>query len=103
MNLSELFKSPRVMEGHGFLITKYPSFVFLPTSSKTSASKPGTGHPTVQGISCITGNALNIAPPTSVPPDKLITGQRLFPTFSKYQFHALVFIGSPVAAKIRSD
>src|SRR5215216_2973168 len=91
------------MEGHGFLITKYPWLTLLPASSKTSASKPGTGHPTVQGLSGMTGSTLSIAPPISVPPDKLIKGQRLFPTFSKYQVQASEFIGSPVAAKILSD
>src|SRR5690242_509161 len=107
MNLSELFKRPRVMEGHGLLMTRYPSppfsVILLPESSKISATKPGMGHPTVQGLSAMTGSTLTIAPPISVPPDKLIIGQRFLPTLSKYHVHASLFIGSPVVAKILSE
>src|SRR6185312_7000317 len=103
MNLPGLFKSPRVMDGQGFLMTRYPSPALLPPSPKTPASKPGMGHPTVQGLRGITGRALMIAPPISVPPDRLITGQRFLPTFSKYHVHASLFIGSPVAARILSE
>src|SRR5581483_398715 len=103
MNLPGLFKSPRVMDGHGFLMTRYPSLARLPSSSKTSASKPGMGHPTVQGFSDITGRALTIAPPISVPPERLMIGHRFLPAFSKYHSHASLFIGSPVAAKTLSD
>src|SRR5687767_6051462 len=103
MNLPGLFKSPRVIDGHGFLITRYPSLALLPESSNTSATKPGIWHPTVQGFSGITGSALSIAPPISVPPDKLMTGQRFLPTLSKYHSHVSVLIGSPVAAKMRRD
>src|SRR3954451_14145847 len=103
MYLLEPSKRPRVMEGHGFLITRYPWLTLLPISSKMSASKPGTGHPTVHGLSGITGSTLSIAPPISVPPDKLIKGQRAFPTFSKYHVQVLEFTGSPVAAKTLSE
>src|SRR5690606_28408881 len=103
MNLSGLFKSPRVIEGHGFLITRYPSLTLFPESSKTSASKPGIWQPTVQGFSGMTGSTLSMAPPISVPPDRLITGHLLLPTFSKYHCHASEFMGSPVAASIRRD
>jgi hypothetical protein len=46
-----------------FLITRYPSFTLLAASSKTSTSKPGMGHPTVHGLSGITGSTPGIAPP----------------------------------------
>jgi hypothetical protein len=49
----------------------------------------------VQGFKDIIGIALRIAPPTSVPPDKLIIGHRFLPTFSKYHIQASLFIGSP--------
>src|SRR6188508_1074302 len=87
---------PLVIPGHGFLITRYPSSTDLPWSSKISTSNPGTGTPTDVGTLSRNGSILRIAPPTSVPPDKFITGQRLFPIFEKYQFHASLFNLSPV-------
>ena len=80
-----------------------PWAVCLPLSSKTSASNPGTGNPTVQGLSEIIGETLSIAPPISVPPDRLIIGHCFLPTFSKYHNHASLFIGSPVVARILNE
>jgi hypothetical protein len=68
------------MEGQGFLYNQKPFVVSLPRSSNTDASKPGMGNPTEHGFMYSKNVVLSIAPPISVPPERLISGHLPLPT-----------------------
>src|SRR3972149_1029435 len=98
MYLSGSFQKPFVMEGHGFLMTRYPTSprTGFPSSLKTSTSTPKLGVPTVQGLRGESGHGEAVSPISSVPPVMLIIGSLDRPTFSKNQVHDSGSQGSPV-------
>lgn len=57
----------------------------------------------MQGLRGIIGTVLTMAPPISVPPDKLIMDIIFYQYSQKYQFQASLFITSPVVAKILNE
>ena len=63
---------------------------------------PSAGPPSDIGLIGSTGCGDRKHAPTSVPPEMLITGQRFWPTTSKYQRHGSSFQGSPVEPRMRS-
>ena len=87
---------PAVMDGAGFVQTRYPVLrrTGLPRSSTTSTAMPGEGPPSVQGFNGWMGSGSRKQPMISVPPEMLMMGQRRFPMFSKNQSHDVSSQGS---------
>ena len=77
-------QTPHVIAGQGWRQTSSPSCprTGRPSASKTSTSIPSDGPPSEQGLIGSTGNGERKAPPTSVPPEKLMIGTRPSPTVS---------------------
>src|SRR5262252_6480588 len=92
------------MAGHGFLHTSSPTSPRRgrPSSSKTSTAMPSDGPPRDIGLMGSTGWHERKHAPTSVPPEMLMTGQRFWPTTSKYHRQGTSFHGSPVEPRMRS-
>src|ERR1700731_2778778 len=90
--------TPRVIAGHGWRQTSSPSSlrIDLPLASNTSTSIPSEGPPSEQGLIGSTTNGARNAPPTSVPPEKLMIGTRRLPTVSLSHLYGSSFHGSPV-------
>src|SRR5918998_1177359 len=93
------------MAGHGCLQTSSPTEprAELPSVSKTSTSMPSEGPPSEHGFSGSTGYGARNAPPTSVPPEKLITGRSPRPTSSASHLYASSSHGSPEEPNRRSE
>src|SRR5579864_8320246 len=91
------------MPGQGFLHTSSPTPPFRdsPSWSKTSTSIPSAGPTREHGFKGVIGKPDNKHAPTSVPPEKLMIGQRLPPTNLKNHSHGSGFQGSPVEPRIR--
>src|SRR5260370_40680531 len=96
---------PRVIEGAGFVQTKYPILprTGCPESSTTSVAMPGAGAPNEHGFSDWIGNGNRKQPTISVPPEILMIGQRRFPIFSKNHEYDVSSHGSPVGPRSRSE
>src|SRR6202023_2300272 len=78
MYRSSSFQTPRVIDGQGWRHTSSPTWprTDRPVSSTTSTSIPSDGPPSEQLRMDSTGYGARNDPPTSVPPEKLITGTR---------------------------
>src|ERR1700738_1579661 len=78
MYRSSSFQTPRVIDGQGWRHTSSPTWprTDRPVSSTTSPSTPSDGPPSEQLRMDSTGYGARNDPPTSVPPEKLITGTR---------------------------
>src|SRR5436305_14857416 len=93
------------MAGHGCLHTSSPTDPRseCPSASNTSTSIPSDAPPSEHGLIGSTGNGERKAPPTSVPPEKLITGRRFRPTDWASHSYAAASHGSPEAPNTRSE
>ena len=79
---------PRVIDGHGLRQTSSPTSpagTGLPSGPSTSIAMPSDGAPSVHSLSGITGIGERKQAPTSVPPDRLMIGQRPSPPTSNSQ------------------
>ena len=79
---------PRVMDGHGLRQTSSPTSpgaTGSPSGPSTSIAMPSEGMPSVHSLSGITGIGDRKQAATSVPPDRLMIGQRRSPTTSNSQ------------------
>ena len=96
---------PRVIPGHGFVQTSSPTSprTGLPSGPKTSTAIPSAGPPSEHAFSGWTTAGDRKHAPTSVPPEKLMTGQRPPPTTRENHRYGSVFHGSPVEPSTRRD
>src|SRR6476619_8660874 len=97
-------QTPRVIEGQGFRQTSSPTSpgpTGSPSGPSTSIAMPSAGTPSVHSFNGITGLGERKQAPTSVPPDRLMIGQRPSPPTSNSQRYGSGFHGSPVEARIR--
>src|SRR5437764_8295070 len=95
---------PRVIDGHGFLHTSSPTSpgpTGDPSGPQTSTSMPRAGPRRVHDFSSVMGRGDRKHAPTSVPPDRLMMGQRPPPTLSKNHRYGSGFHGSPVEPRTR--
>ncbi len=76
----------RIIDGHGFLMTRMPPLPFStswPVSSTIAAAMPGSGVVQLPGFSDVTpGSGVIMWPPVSVCHHVSTIGQRLPPTVS---------------------
>src|SRR6187549_1942705 len=98
----------RNMEGHGFLMTRYPpepSGTLSPERVTTSAMMPGNGFVPEPGLVGIApGKGLIMIAPVSVCHQVSTIGQRFLPITSRYHIQASGLIGSPtLPSKRRLD
>src|SRR5688500_9252176 len=93
------------MAGHGCLHTSSPTEprTERPSESKTSTSMPSDGPPSEHTLIGSTGYGARNAPPTSVPPEKLMIGRRRPPTVSASHRYASSSHGSPEEPKVRKE
>src|SRR4029078_1030722 len=105
MYLSGSPQMPRVIPGHGFVHTSSPTppRSGSPSGPKTSTAIPSAGPPSEHAFNDITGVGERKHARTSVPPEKLMTGQRPPPTRSWNHMYGSWFHGSPVEPRMRSD
>src|SRR6185436_21176156 len=95
------------MEGHGFLITRYPPAPVgtdFPSLSTTSASTPKNGSVPEPGlVGTAPGRGVIMIDPVSVCHHVSTIGQRPPPITARYQTQAFGLIGSPTLPSRRSD
>src|SRR6266508_721747 len=97
--------TPRVIDGHGWRQTSSPTVprTGWACSSTTSTSMPSDGPPSEQERISSTGYGARNEPPTSVPPEKLITGTRPPNTSHASQSYESGSHGSPVDPRTCTD
>jgi hypothetical protein len=97
----------RSIEGHGFLMTRYPpapAGTGSPSLSTTSGSTPKNGSVPDPGLVGVTpGSGLIMIAPVSVCHQVSTMGQRLPPITVRYHIQASGLIGSPTVPSSRSD
>src|SRR5258708_38088885 len=95
----------RIIEGHGFLMTRMPPLPFstsCPVSSTIAAMMPGNGIVQEPGFSGVApGRGVIMCPPVSVCHQVSTIGQRPPPTVLKYHIQASGLIGSPTEPSSR--
>src|SRR5918996_6099230 len=95
---------PRSIDGHGFLMTRYPACAGSPLSLTTSALMPGNGKVAEPGLVTVTpGSGVIMMAPVSVCHHVSTTGHLPLPITFQYQTHASGLIGSPTVPSRRSE